>query len=226
MRSEGPNTTLNFNSGGTLPTSVTVFVDTVSPGANTYMTPINRYYVISQSGGSGFTYTLRLHYRTSEVALPNVNSSLKIWQRTSTGPDVWARLGLTAADSTANYWVEYSGVTTVGTWSLSSTTVPNIVLTLAASAVNPVPRDTVTYTISYSNTGDGSATNTVVSASAPFHTTYVANSVTVNSVAKTDASDADGVSVSGGNITVNLATIVGIIAPAGNGTITYKVIIN
>ena len=223
---EGPYTTLNFNAGGTLPTSITVFVDTVSPGANTYMTPINRYYVISQSGGSGFTYTMRLHYRSSEVALPNVNSSLKIWQRTSTGPDVWARFGATAADSTANYWVEYSGMTTVGTWSLSSTTVPNIVLTLTESAINPAPGDIVTYTIAYSNTGDGSATNTVVSASTPIHTSYVANSVTVNSVPKTDAADADGVTVSSGNITVNLGTIVGTIAPGGNGTITYQVTIN
>jgi uncharacterized repeat protein (TIGR01451 family) len=223
---EGPYTTLNFNAGGTLPTSVTVFVDTVSPGANTYMTPISRYFVISQTGGSGFTYTMRLHYRSSEVALPNVNSSLKIWQRTSTGPDVWARFGATAADSTANYWVEYSGMTTVGTWSLSSTTVPNIVLTLTESAINPAPGDIVTYTIAYSNTGDGSATNTVVSASTPIHTSYVANSVTVNSVPKTDAADADGVTVSSGNITVNLGTIVGTIAPGGNGTITYQVTIN
>ena len=223
---EGPYTTLNFSASGTLPSSITVFVDTVSPGANTYMTPINRYYVISQTGGSGFTYTLQLHYRNTEVISPNMNSSLKIWQRTSTGPDVWARLGITAADSTVNDWVQYSGVTTVGTWSLSSTTVPNIVLTLTASAVNPVPGDTVTYTIAYSNTGDGSATNTVVSASTPLHTSYVANSVTVNSVSKTDAADSDGVTVSSGNIAVNLATVVGTITPGANGTITYRVIIN
>ncbi len=223
---EGPYTTLNFNAGGTLPSSITVFVDTVSPGANTYMTPINRYYVISQTGGSGFTYTMQLHYRSTEVISPNVNSSLKIWQRTSTGPDVWARLGMTSADSTVNDWVQYSGVTTVGTWSLSSTTVPNIVLTLTASKTNPVPGDTVTYSIAYSNTGDGSATNTVVSAGTPINTSYVANSVTVNSVAKTDANDGDGVTVLSGSITVNLATIVGTIGPGGNGTITYKVIIN
>jgi uncharacterized repeat protein (TIGR01451 family) len=117
-------------------------------------------------------------------------------------------------------------MTTVGTWSLSSTTVPNIVLTLTESAINPAPGDIVTYTIAYSNTGDGSATNTVVSASTPIHTSYVANSVTVNSVSKTDAADADGVTVSSGNITVNLGTIVGTIAPGGNGTITYQVTIN
>ncbi|HTX18183.1 MAG TPA: hypothetical protein VMG34_05930, partial [Bacteroidota bacterium] len=223
---EGPYTTLTFASGGTLPSSVTVFVDTTSPGANTYMQPINRYYVISQSGGSGYNYTLRLHYRNSEVVSPNMNSTLKIWQRTSTGPDVWARYGVTAADSTVNDWVEYSGITTVGTWSLSSTTVPNLVLNLTSSAVNPVPGDTVVYTIAYTNTGDGSATNTIVSASTPIHTTYVLNCVTVNSVSQTDASDSDGVSVTGGNITVNLATIVGTLAPAANGTITYKVVVN
>ena len=168
---------------------------------------------------------MQLHYRSTEVVSPNVNSSLKIWQRTSTGPDVWARFGMTSADSTVNDWVQYTGVTTVGTWSLSSTTVPNIVLTLTASKTNPAPGDTVMYTIAYSNTGDGSATNTVVSASTPLHTSYVANSVTVNSVSEND-SGSPGISVSSGNITVNLGTIVGTISAGGNGAITYKVIIN
>ena len=169
---------------------------------------------------------MQLHYRNSEVSLPNVNSSLKVWQRTSTGPDVWVRYGISSADSTVNDWVQYNGLTTVGTWSLSSTTVPNLTLTLTSNKVNPVPGDTVTYSIAYANTGDGSATNTVVSAGTPINTSYVANSVTVNGVSKTDANDGDGVTVTAGSITVNLSTIVGTIGPAGNGTIAYKVIIN
>lgn len=222
---EGPNNTITFDAGGTLPTSITVFVDTTSPGTNTYMEPIDRYYTISQTGGSGFTYTLRLHYEDAEVVPPNFKSSLKLWERTSTSPDVWDRHGASAIDTVA-FWVEKSGMTVVGTFSLSSRTVPNITLTLSSNVTNPVPGDTVTYTILYSNVGDGNATNTIVSASSPLHTTYVPNSVVVNSVAKTDASDSDGVTVSMGNITVNLGTIVGTLAPGASGSITYKVILN
>jgi len=222
---EGPNNTITFDASGTLPTSVTVFVDTTSPGTNTYMEPIDRYYTISQTGGSGFTYTLRLHYEDSEVSPPNFKSSLKLWERTSVSPDVWDRHGASAIDTVA-FWVEKSGMSVVGTFSLSSRTVPNVTLTLSSDVTNPTPGDTVTYTILYSNVGDGNATNTIVSASSPLHTTYVSNSVVVNSVAKTDAADSDGVTVSSGNITVNLSTIVGTLTPGANGTITYKVIIN
>ena len=67
---EGPYNTLNFGSGGTRPTSVSVNVVLSSPGANTYMDPIDRYYDISQTGGSGFTYTLRLALRRQRSQLP------------------------------------------------------------------------------------------------------------------------------------------------------------
>jgi uncharacterized repeat protein (TIGR01451 family) len=220
---EGPNNTLTFATGGVLPSSVTVNVVLSSPGANTYMEPIARYYDISQSGGSGFSYTLRLHYEDSEVSSPNSETSppLKIWRRTSTGPVVWARKGATA-NSTVDNWVEVPGLTEVGTWSLSSRTVANMVLTLAQNKTNPPPGDQVTYTISYSNTGDGASANTVVTASAPTNTAYVAGNTQLNGITKTDAADGDEVTVTGSTISVNLGTV----ASGASGTITYKVVIN
>jgi uncharacterized repeat protein (TIGR01451 family) len=96
------------------------------------------------------------------------------------------------------------------------------VLTLSANATNPSPGDQVTYTIAYSNGGDGTSTNTLVTASAPTNTSYVAAQTRLNGVLKTDAADADEVTVSGSTITINLGTV----GVGGSGTITYKVAVN
>jgi hypothetical protein len=44
----------------------------------------------------------------------------------------------------------------------------------------------------------------------------------LNGVLKTDAADADEVTVSGATITINLGTV----GVGGSGTITYKVVVN
>jgi uncharacterized repeat protein (TIGR01451 family) len=224
---ESPYTTLIFAATGVLPSSVTVTTTLASPGANTYMEPISRYYTIAQSGGSGFQYKLQLHYLDGEISLPNSETAppLKIWHRVSTGPDVWERWGA-IANNTTNNWVQCDTVNVVGVFSLSSHTVPNIVLTLSQNLANPGPGEQVTYTITYNNTGDGDATNVLVTSNAPANTTYVAGSVTFNGSPKTDAADADGVTVSAGAITVDVNAIMGIVTPGGTGTITYKVVIN
>ncbi len=220
---EGADNTITFESGETLPTSVTVTTALSSPGENTSMEPIDRYYVISQTGGSAFNYTLRLHYEDAEVGAPNSETvpPLKIWRRTAIGPDVWTREGATSSN-TANNWVEQTGLTYTGAFSLSSRTIANMVLSLNQSATNPSPGDQVTYTVNYSNDGDGSSTSTLVTAAAPSNTSYVASSTQVNSVSKTDAADADEVTVSGSTISVNLGTV----TVGSSGTITYRVIVN
>jgi uncharacterized repeat protein (TIGR01451 family) len=187
------------------------------------MEPIDRYYAISQTGGTGFSYTLRLHYEDSEVSAPNSETSppLKMWRRTSTGPDVWTREGSTSSNTTNN-WVEHTGLTNVGTFSLSSRTVADMVLTLSQNATNPIPGQQVTYTLDYANNGDGTSTNTVVTASAPTNTSYVAGQTRLNGVLKTDAADADEVTVSGSTITINLGTV----SIGGSGAITYRVVVN
>ena len=232
---EGPNNFITFNVGGTLPTSVTETVVLSSPGANTYMDPINRYYTIAMTGGSGYTFAYRLHYEDAEVVSPNSETipTLKFWRETS--PGVWDRKGVSSNDVTNN-WVYYDtlAATETGKWCLSSRTVPLLVLTLAQSNDHPSPNDVVVYTITWNNTGDGNATNALLTASAPSNTTYNTGSVYYNSVLKTDANDGDGVTVVGSNITININTLIGnlpippysVDPTKGFGTITYSVTIN
>ncbi len=221
---EGPHNTITFSENtGTLPTSVTVTTTVASPGANNSMEPIDRSYQISQTGGAGFGYALRLHYEDGEVSSPNseTNPPLKVWRRTSVGPDVWIREGSSSNNTTDN-WVEQTGLTDVGTYSLSSRTIADMVLVLDADAENPSPGVQVTYSLTYTNNGDGNSTNTSFTASIPTNTSYVAGTTTVNGVSKTDANDADEVTVSGSTITINLGTI----AMGASGTIAYRVVVN
>ena len=217
---ESPNNTINFNSG-TLPTSVTVKVAIDSTAiTNTYMNPINRYYDIAQVAGSGFQYKLRLHYEDTELGTANseTSPSLKIWKNDSL--NVWTRIGVSSNDAVAN-WVQWDSVTSVGRFSLSSRTITNVVLSLAANATNPGPQDTVTYTITYNNSGDGSATNFIVIAPIPTGTTtYVPGSVVLNGTPTPDGTG--GVTVNSTAITINLSTLTG----GSSGTIVYKVVIN
>ncbi len=218
---ESPNNFINFNAGGTLPASITETVVLSSPGVNTYMEPINRYYTLSFAGGSGYTYAYRLHYEGAEVVNPNFKSTLKLWHESS--PGVWDRMGVSSLDS-INYWVQWDNVTTDGKYSLSSKTLANVTLSLSASAANPGPRDTVIYTITYNNTGDGIAANVLISAPVPALTTYAAGSIKVNGTPKPDLSA--GITV-GSVINLNLGTLLGVpITPGLNGSIEYKVVIN
>jgi uncharacterized repeat protein (TIGR01451 family) len=84
------------------------------------------------------------------------------------------------------------------------------------------PGDTLVYTINYKNIGTTTATFVSVSDPNPNNTTYVPESVTLNAVHKTDAADADEVTVSSNIIQVNVGTV----TPGQAGTITYRVRIN
>jgi uncharacterized repeat protein (TIGR01451 family) len=55
----------------------------------------------------------------------------------------------------------------------------------------PLPRATITYSIVVSAAGTGAATGAVFIDDIPASTTYVPNSLTLNSVALTDGADAD-----------------------------------
>jgi uncharacterized repeat protein (TIGR01451 family) len=79
------------------------------------------------------------------------------------------------------------------------------------------PGDTIRYTITYTNGGSANATSVVVSDTIPAAVDYVANSVSVNGAAKTDAADSDSVTVASGVITVNLGTI----AAGAGGSLTF-----
>ena len=111
-----PFTTIQFFSG-TAPSEITV---NVLPGVPAgFSNAINRTYLITPTGGSGYTATLRLHYLDSELR-GNLESNLQLWRNDGTN---WTPQGATSRDSNQN-WVEYAGVTQFSPWTISSASLP------------------------------------------------------------------------------------------------------
>jgi len=217
---ESPFSTLTFTGSGTVPASVTMTVVLTSPATNASMEPIVRYYDISQTGGSGYSCTVRLHYEDAEVIAPNSETSppLQLWRRIATGPDVWENRGA-SGNSTSENWVEVAGQTDLGRWTLSSRTLPAVLLTMAQSDTYPSPGQVVTYTITYTCTSGGSVSTVLITAPVPLNTTYLAGNTMVNGIAKTDQGGDDEVTVTGSAIAISLGTL----PPGTTGTITYSV---
>lgn len=92
----------------------------------------------------------------------------------------------------------------------------------------PVPGAVMTYTLVVTVSGSGTATAVAITDPIPTNTTYVANSITLNTIAQTDASDSptdesDYNITNAGNVTINL----GDLTPASPAqTITFDVTIN
>lgn len=114
-----PNITLNFTGAGTKPTDVTVYLTTTVPAGTGFATPVKRYYAIIPNGGSGFSATVRLHYRNSELN-GNTVFSLDLWRRDS--GTTWTQQAATArtTGSEPNNWIEHNGTTAFSPWMLSS----------------------------------------------------------------------------------------------------------
>jgi uncharacterized repeat protein (TIGR01451 family) len=109
----------------------------------------------------------------------------------------------------------------IGAVSLKPIPYPNLSLAIVQDQANPPPGNTVTYTITYTNNGNGPAANSLIAFSAPPNTSFVTDGVVVNGTGKTDAADSDEVTRVGSNITVNLGSVPG----GASGTITYRVLI-
>jgi hypothetical protein len=75
--------------------------------------------------------------------------------------------------------------------------------------------------MTYKNTGTANATFVTLTDPSPNNTTYVANSVTINGTAQTDAADGDETAYSGGMLQINIGTV----TPGQMGTIIFKVVI-
>lgn len=94
------------------------------------------------------------------------------------------------------------------------------------SPANPQPGDTVTYTIVITNAGGTNATSVVLTDAIPGNSTYLASSITLGGVGKTDASDADEADfnvTNPGEVTVNAGTIA---SGGGTKTITFQITVN
>lgn len=99
---------------------------------------------------------------------------------------------------------------------------------------NAIPGATITYTLTFTVTGAGNLTNAAVTDSIPAGTTYLANSLKLDTVALSDAADADAGKVDAapaganakGLVTVNLGTVAAAAAPGTVHTVTFKVTID
>ena len=97
-----------------------------------------------------------------------------------------------------------SATTTIG--------IPDLVLTRTVSpSGDQPPGQEMTFQVAYQNNGHGKAYNVTFTETEADSMSYVANSVTIDNVAKTDAADADEVSVTtvGGRkvITISVGTL-------------------
>ena len=95
----------------------------------------------------------------------------------------------------------------------------------AAGSHTTLPGDTVTYTITLSNTGTDGGTGLVISDPIPTNMTYKTGSITVGGAAKTDASGDDGADynhTTAGAVTVSAATI----AAGETITVTFQATVN
>ncbi|MEI7896980.1 MAG: hypothetical protein WCJ26_08085, partial [bacterium] len=101
-------TTMNFASGGTLPTDIT-FKIAIGASPSWLSTAVKRNYDIIRTGGSGTTVTLSLHYLDAEIQA-NSESSLVLWDAQPSTP---VELGKSNKDNTNN-WIALSNLSITG----------------------------------------------------------------------------------------------------------------
>ena len=159
------------------------------------------------------------------------NSQLTATSNTLSGVPGTALAG--AGDNSSVAVVGNSRATSsaTGTYEVSNVAVSivkSVVINDPLGGNQPMPGATMTYTLIVSVTGTGTATGVVITDPIPNDTTYVDDSITLNSVGQTDDADSptdesDYNITNPGNITVNL----GDMTPASLAqTITFDVIIN
>jgi hypothetical protein len=105
-----PNNIITFTGAGTRPTTMTVVLGKAAPA--TYAAAVQRNYTMSQTGGAGFTATVRLHYLDSELNGNTPETSLGL-RRLRTADNHWVAAppppGVPTRDGAAN-WIEAAGV--------------------------------------------------------------------------------------------------------------------
>jgi uncharacterized repeat protein (TIGR01451 family) len=113
---------------------------------------------------------------------------------------------------------------------IATTTINAPVLSIVRSVTpsgNQPPGEEMTFQITYQNNGNGKAYNVIVTETEPDSMSYVANSVTIDDAAQTDAADSDGVTVTTVEgkkvITINLGTLNGL---SSQGVIRYRATIH
>ena len=127
----------------------------------------------------------------------------------------YAVVGATRAQASATGSYLTSGLSLVVT-----KTIPTKLDPMGGSVV--MPGTVMTYQIEVVLSGIGTATNLVIADPLPAETAYVPGSISVGSIAKTDAADADNAQFSANTVSVSLGNVA---APA-NVVITFRATIN
>ncbi|GMR21177.1 MAG: hypothetical protein BMS9Abin36_1776 [Gammaproteobacteria bacterium] len=208
---------------GTAPGSTFYTRATISDPFGDYDITSARFDLINLSGSIVSTSTVI----TPVTELPSDDSGIAIFEQAFTIPGAGPQ-GIWAVRVTT---FEGSEGTVTHTWSAPIMVgYPSITILKSASGATAAPGDTITYTISVTNNGVGTASNTTITDAIPNYTTYVANSTRLNGI--TVAGDGATSPLAGGLlIDDNLARGAGVaasgdIAEAGSATITFQVTVN
>ena len=118
-----PFNTISIDSG-TAPSGITVkLTETVPTDSSTGQTnsgfpnAVARTYIITPTGGSGISATVKLHYKTGDLN-GNTEASLNLW-RFDSGTGKWNNMGA-SGHNTTNHAVTQSGITQFSPWTLNS----------------------------------------------------------------------------------------------------------
>ena len=141
-----------------------------------------------------------------------------------------AKSSLTRGDYTINtltYGTDFDTTSTNSVASLECTG-PVLALNKAVNNTSSDPGDTLTYTLTYMNSGDGAATFVFIMESIPANTEYVVNSASGSSMIITYSEN--GGSSYGSSQSTSVTDIMfqlsGSLSSGGSGSISYKVIVN
>jgi uncharacterized repeat protein (TIGR01451 family) len=137
--------------------------------------------------------------------------------------------GATACGADAVIGTSGGGNSDTGTYIVSNVivgVVKSATVTDQFGGAQPIPGATITYTLTVSFSGSGTAEAVMITDSVPAYTTYAAGTLALNGASLTDALDGDAGDVGGttaGVVTVSLGDI-----PAGSAdqTIVFSVVIN
>ncbi len=134
-----------------------------------------------------------------------------------------------AAGSTATLNLTATSALTPATSSTSTMTITILAAVItfnkSATPVAPKPGETVTYTITWNNSGTAPGYVVAMTDEIPVGTTYKTASMTYGGAARTDAADADNADynvTTPGKITVAIGTV----AAGGSGTFSFQVTVN
>jgi uncharacterized repeat protein (TIGR01451 family) len=137
-------------------------------------TPGGSAYTLAKSGSEYVTYLVGSGGGSMTISLASgVTYTAKAYN-----PSTGAYTNLTVSGSTVSGIPSYSADIVIYVKAVGGpiTTTPNISLTLAVDKTEALPGDTLTYTITYRNTGDGNANSVTVTSPLPANTTYVVGS--------------------------------------------------